>query len=54
MGNTGIKFDFNNMMSDFIGDKGIKEDDIQALKGKIESAHKAMIEKRASGQNGLA
>ncbi len=50
MGNTGIKFDFNNMMSDFIGDKGIKEDDIQALKGKIESAHKAMIEKRASGK----
>lgn len=50
MGNMGIKFDFNNMMSDFIGEKGIKEDDIQELKVKIESAHKAMIEKRNSGK----
>ncbi len=50
MGNMGIKFDFNNMMSDFIGGKGIKESDIQALKGKIESASRAMTEKRESGK----
>jgi len=45
-----LKFDFNNMMSDFIGDKGISTEEINALSQKIADAHEKMIEKRAGGK----
>ncbi len=45
-----IKFDYNNMMSDFIGSEGITITDINNIKEKIENANKAMVEKRANGQ----
>ncbi|MCI1958730.1 MAG: glucose-6-phosphate isomerase [Clostridia bacterium] len=45
-----IKFDFNNMMSEFVGENGISEADIAALSGKIEKAEKAMDEKRKCGK----
>lgn len=45
-----LKLDFNNMMAEFIGSKGITEEDLLAIEGKIEAAERAMIEKRASGK----
>ena len=33
-----IKFDFNNMMTDFIGEQGISTQDIEAVKGVAEVA----------------
>lgn len=45
-----IRMDINNMMSEFIGEDGIKQEDIDALKDKIEAAKKAMTEKRANGK----
>ena len=44
-----IRLDFNNMMAQFIGDKGITEEDIVNLESKIELAEKAMVEKRKNG-----
>lgn len=44
-----IRLNYNNMMVPFVGDKGISEEEISALKGKIASAKKAMTEKRQSG-----
>ncbi len=41
-----IRLDFNNMMTDFIGEQGIKEQDIQDLSSKIEIAKRAMQETR--------
>lgn len=45
-----IKLDFNNMMTDFVGEYGISEGDITKLKSKIESAKDAMVTKRANGK----
>lgn len=45
-----IKLDFNNMMTDFVGEYGISEGDITKLKGKIEIAKDAMVTKRANGK----
>ena len=45
-----IKLDFNNMMTDFVGEYGISEGDISKLKGKIENAKDAMVTKRANGK----
>lgn len=45
-----LRLDFNNMMAEFIGPKGITESDLEALELKIEAAEKAMIEKRAQGK----
>lgn len=45
-----LKFDFNNMMSEFIGPKGIFETDIAGIEAKIEAADMALIEKRANGK----
>ena len=44
-----VTLDFNNMMADYVGQYGIKESDIAAIEEQIESAEKAMIEKRANG-----
>lgn len=45
-----IKLDFNNMMTDFVGEYGISEGDITKLISKIESAKNAMVTKRANGK----
>lgn len=45
-----IKFDFNNMMFDMIGEKGISEKEIEDLLPQIEKAKKAMVTKRAEGK----
>jgi Glucose-6-phosphate isomerase len=45
-----IKLDFNNMMTDFIGEYGIAEGDITKIYDKIEAAKKAMVTKRANGK----
>lgn len=50
MENLRLKFDFNNMMSDFMGEKGISEEEIEKLMPKIKKAHEAMIEKRKYGK----
>lgn len=45
-----IRLDFNNMMTDFVGEKGISAEDIDKISDKIENAKKAMVEKRANGK----
>ena len=46
-----LQLDYNNMMSDFIGDKnGINKTDIENIKDKIENAKKEMIKKRQQGK----
>ena len=49
MENMKLKFDFNNMMTKYVGERGISEEEISALSEKIEKAEKAMEEKRKSG-----
>lgn len=44
-----IRLNFNNMMEKFVGDKGIREEELAALAGKITAMEKAMVEKRANG-----
>ncbi|MCL2753480.1 MAG: glucose-6-phosphate isomerase [Defluviitaleaceae bacterium] len=41
-----IKLDYNNMMTEFVGKHGISQGDIDALKGKISAAARAMENKR--------
>ena len=45
-----IRLDFNNMMTDFVGEHGICEGDIRKLEGKIDAAKKAMKDKRETGK----
>lgn len=45
-----LRLDFNNMMAEYIGPKGISENDLEALEMKIEAAEKAMIVKREQGK----
>ncbi len=45
-----LKLDFNNMMTDFVGQHGISEKDIENLSLKIDEAKKAMIYKRDNGK----
>ncbi len=45
-----IRLDFNNMMTDFVGENGISTEDIEKISDKIENAKKAMVEKRAGGK----
>lgn len=45
-----LRLDFNNMMAEYIGPKGISESDFESIEEKIEAAEKAMIEKRAEGK----
>ncbi len=45
-----IKFDFNNMMTDMIGEHGISEQEIIKITKQIETAKIQMIEKRKSGK----
>ncbi len=50
MENMKLKFDFNNMMTEYVGEKGISESEIAALSEKIKKAEEAMITKRANGK----
>lgn len=45
-----ITFDFNNMMSEFVGEEGIDWEQIEALEPNLKKAAAAMAEKRAAGQ----
>ncbi|HZJ58192.1 MAG TPA: glucose-6-phosphate isomerase [Clostridia bacterium] len=45
-----ITFDYNHMMSEFVGQEGIEWDEIQALEADLKKASLAMIEKREAGQ----
>lgn len=45
-----IRLDFNNMMTDFVGEHGISVEDIEKISDKIENAKKAMVEKRKNGK----
>lgn len=44
-----VKFDFNNMMENFIAEQGISEQDVAAIESKITKAEEAMKEKRVNG-----
>lgn len=48
--NMKIKLDFNNMLVEYVGEKGISEEEISQLQGKIEMAEKAMNLKRQEGK----
>lgn len=45
-----ITLDYNNMMTDFIGENGIKQEDMNKIMDKIEMAKKGMVSKRAGGK----
>jgi len=46
-----LRFDFNNMMAEFIGEEeGITKSQIEALMPKLQAAAKAMAEKRLKGE----
>ena len=43
-----IRLDYNNMMSDYLGEKGISETDIDTIKDEIQSAISSLDNKRSS------
>ncbi len=43
-----LKVDFNNMMADTLGEKGIDKDEMLALAPLLEKAHEGMVDKRES------
>ena len=45
-----ITFDYNHMMSEFVGDEGIEWSQLEALEPTLKKASLAMIEKRKAGQ----
>lgn len=45
-----IRLDFNNMMSEFVGNQGITPQDIEDIKNQIDKAKAAMVEKRNAGK----
>lgn len=49
-----IKFDFNNMMTDYIGDQGISTQDIEAVKEVAEAAFDYFEDVRGTGMTGWA
>ncbi len=49
-----IKFDFNNMMSDFIGEQGITDKEIESVKGVAEASFDYFVAHRGSGMTGWA
>lgn len=44
-----LTFDFNNMMSEFVGQEGFKWEDIEALEPTLKKASQAMVDKREAG-----
>ncbi len=48
--NMKIRLDFNNMLEEYLGDKGISLKQIDGLKNKIEKANKEMVTKREAGK----
>ncbi|MBO7326047.1 MAG: glucose-6-phosphate isomerase, partial [Clostridia bacterium] len=49
-----IKFDFNNMMTDFIGEQGISVQDIEQVKEVAAAAFDYFEDKRGTGMTGWA
>ncbi len=49
-----IKFDFNNMMSDFIGEQGITDKEIESVKGVAEASFDYFVAHRGEGMTGWA
>lgn len=49
-----IKFDFNNMMSDFIGEQGITDKEIDAVKDVAEASFDYFVAHRGTGMTGWA
>ena len=48
-----IVFDFNNMMSDYIGkEEGIRESDISAVSATVKNAYNSVIEQGGAGWQG--
>ena len=48
-----IRFDFNNMMSDYIGkEEGIRESDISAVSATVKNAYNSVIEQGGAGWQG--
>ncbi len=45
-----IRLDYNNMLTKFVGEHGLKEDDLINIKSVVEKAHKSMIDKRKNGK----
>ena len=45
-----VTVDYNNMMSKFLGERGIKDSEIKALKGKAEEAFKYVQENRGKDE----
>jgi len=45
-----LKMDYNNMMTEFVGDKGISPAEIEAMQPRIAAAVRAMKEKRLAGK----
>ncbi len=45
-----IRLDYNNMLTKFVGEHGLKEEDILNIKAVAEKAHKAMVDKRKNGK----
>ncbi|HZJ83875.1 MAG TPA: glucose-6-phosphate isomerase [Clostridia bacterium] len=45
-----VSFDFNNMMSEFVGEEGIQWSEIEALEPTLIKASKAMVSKREAGE----
>jgi glucose-6-phosphate isomerase len=45
-----LKLDFNNMMTEYVGETGISQSEIATLEEQIEKAEKVMVEKRANGK----
>jgi glucose-6-phosphate isomerase len=44
-----VRLDYNNMMTEYVGEKGICEADIAAIQGQIEVAEANMVSKREAG-----
>ena len=48
--NLKITLDFNNMMTEYVGENGISKEDINAFEKALEKAYSGMEEKRVSGK----
>lgn len=45
-----LRLDFNNMLSDFVGENGVALNEIEAIKSQLEQAHKNVLDKRKNGK----
>ncbi len=45
-----LRLDFNNMLTEYVGQHGVAVADIESISTQIKKAHEAMVAKRAAGQ----